>query len=587
VRSSSKEAIFSLSLAAFLFSTAFSGAQLSEEAVVKRVQAHLIIGDLDSAVAEAQAAVQQNGDSKLIAQALIRAYAKKGEAKALQRAWEDFLEKYPEERGNRELLEALAWSSIENGAASSSPMLRITAILGGFFSQDAKGVAILRRGLSDENWFLRAAAIQLAAELHDACLQEEILRLFRSDKVWRVRLEAIKAIGQLRQAAAREELLRLIANEQAHAEEQAAAIQAIVLISEGISPEHLSRLVESKRMGMRLLACEFVAHFAQKDEATLLVPLLVPLVSDPHVKVRAKLYQTLGRLRLTKLAGQPVVDIAAQGVRDPHPYAAISAAWLLSMHAPQQAEAAFDKWLNHSAPHIRRLAAAAVAASGKYGSQLALRHFSQHEDQYVKMNLALGLIGQRICTEAAADCLYHGLSAKNERWVWRENQFFRVLEPARQGDAVADDPQAEDQLTRLELLQLLAMLHYPRAQEALRHFLQERSWEISGLATALLLTEGDEAAIELVKELLNDQDATVRIRAALILALWGKEESVLQFLQAHYTSADRELKAHILEGIGRVGSASSLAFLAERLLQEPYPSLRMTAAAALLECLYH
>jgi HEAT repeat protein len=153
-------------------------------------------------------------------------------------------------------------------------------------------------------------------------------------------------------------------------------------------------------------------------------------------------------------------------------------------------------------------------------------------------------------------------------------------------DEIPNYPEAVNQLTRLEVLEVLAMLHYPQAQEAIKAFLKERRWGVTGMASALLLTEGDETAVDLVKGLLNDPDKEVRLQAALILAVWGREEDVVKQLQDAYVSVDRDLKGQILEGIGRVGSASSLPFLAER-LQDPFPTLRIIAAAATLECLYH
>jgi len=204
------------------------------------------------------------------------------------------------------------------------------------------------------------------------------------------------------------------------------------------------------------------------------------------------------------------------------------------------------------------------------------------------MNLSLGLIGQRIYTDIACSILYDGLMQQKERWMWQSVGSFRVLAPSKvkHDDAIPNYPEAVNQMTRLEVLQVLALLHYPKAQQAIKNFLQERQWEISGLASALLLTEGDDDAVDLVKQLLNENDPKIRVQAALILALWGKEEEVVTLLQQAYLTADRELKGQILEGIGRVGSTSSLQFLAER-LQEPYQTLRIIAAAALLECLYN
>lgn len=172
--------------------------------------------------------------------------------------------------------------------------------------------------------------------------------------------------------------------------------------------------------------------------------------------------------------------------------------------------------------------------------------------------------------------------------MWKEEGIFRYIAQSdlKHSEEIPNYPEAVNQLTRLEVLEILAILQYPHAQQAIKEFLKERRWGLTGMASALLLTEGDEAAVELVRGLLQDPEKEVRIQAALILALWGSEESVLQQLQEAYATADRELKGQILEGIGRIGSESSFPFLAER-LQDPFPTLRIIAAAVTLESLYH
>ena len=153
-------------------------------------------------------------------------------------------------------------------------------------------------------------------------------------------------------------------------------------------------------------------------------------------------------------------------------------------------------------------------------------------------------------------------------------------------DMIPNHPEQINQITRLEVLNILAVMKYPQAQNAVRNFLQQRTWGVTGMAAALLLTEGDESAIALVEDLLKDPDKKVKMQAALILSLWGGGEKAIAVLQQGYDTADREMKERILEGVGRIGASSTIPFLVDK-LREPYQSLRIIAAAALLECLYH
>ena len=554
------------------------------ESLNQRIHSHLIISDYPSAISEAWNGIQQYPDSKLVWIAYLHAVAKMGDEKRMISHWKLFSERFPEERENRELLESFAWAVIEKGSHASSPAIRVTALLGAFFSQDAKGVVILRRGLSDDNSFLRAAAVKLSSHLPDASLQDELLRLLETEKVWKVRMEVIRAIGDLRIGDAKDRLKKMIGQEHCHTEEKAAAVETLVSLCEHIQPHQISQLVDSNRSGMRMLACELVSFFDQKQD----IDRLSPLLHDHHSDVRAKVFQTIGRLRATSIGGTLVEDASEKGAHDPDSTVAITAAWALTINNPEKGMAAFEKFFRLDSRDVRCSAAAALAATGKYGLPLARQMFHKSSDIYVKMNLAIGLIGQRTDVNNACSCLFDGLSEKKEKWAWDEEENFRVLAPSKvkHDDAIPNYPEAVNQLTRLEVLQILAMVKYPFAQQAIKSFLKESQWGISGLASILLLTEGDEEAVDLVQNLLDDNDPKVKVQAALILALWGKGEDVVPLLEETYASADRELREKILEGIGRVGSANSLSFLAEK-LQEPYQTLRITAAAALLECLYH
>jgi HEAT repeat protein len=124
----------------------------------------------------------------------------------------------------------------------------------------------------------------------------------------------------------------------------------------------------------------------------------------------------------------------------------------------------------------------------------------------------------------------------------------------------------------------------PRALGALKAFLQKKSWGISGVAAATLLQEGDESSLEIVRQLIDDSDPNVRLQACLVLAMYGKDESIVRELQIAYASSPHEKKIHILEAIGRVGNTESYPFLVG-VLREPFPILRVAAAAALIQSL--
>ncbi len=169
-----------------------------------------------------------------------------------------------------------------------------------------------------------------------------------------------------------------------------------------------------------------------------------------------------------------------------------------------------------------------------------------------------------------------------------KKSLFSVIQPSevRHDDLIPNLPEAINQATRLELLNILAIMEYPRTAEAIQQFLSEKNWGISGLAAELLLTEGDEKAVDIVTRLLSNPSPKIQLQAALLLALWNQDPRSYEILQERYATADFNTKMQILEAMGRLGEKSTLPFLLQR-LYEPSQTLRVVAAVAILLYIYH
>lgn len=551
---------------------------------VKIINAHLRIRDYVSAQKETINALHLFAHSKLLWNTYIRVLAKSGNEKEMISTWKNYVEVYPEEKSNRELTEILAWGVLEKASISSSPIIRMMALLSAFLSQDAKGIKIMLNCLRDKNSAIRGAAVELSSNVRDDTIKDEIYHLFHNEIVWNVKLETIRAMGCMKMHEVQDELLDRLQSSNTTAEETAVLVEALVNLWDRATREDVQKLAKSNRSGLRLLACQVVAHFEMKD----CIDLIIPLVDDYHVDVRKLAIWVLGNLRITHIDENSIETVMKKRLKDIDPYVAIKAAWVMTLNDADKGQELFKYWLKHEDHNVRIIAAAHLAASGKYGLSLMKKEFNSAKDPYVRMNLALGLLGQRVETQNACTALYDGLQNVKERWAWDESHQVRALVPSklRFTDDLNHSPETMDQTTRLEILNILSIMKFAYAQQAIKFFLQEKTWGITAMAAATLLTEGDEAALDLVKNLMLESDQQVRVQAALILALWGGGSEALETLSQAYVNADREMKERILEGMVRVSSPEAIPFLLER-LEEPNQSLRVMAAAGLILCLYH
>ncbi|MDE3055322.1 MAG: HEAT repeat domain-containing protein [Verrucomicrobiota bacterium] len=560
-------------------------ASVSEGEGVRRVKAHLSIDDSSSAVEEAAHLAESYPDSSDVARSLLQALAAAEKEEELWFAWDHYSFRYPHLIDDRALLEELSWTVLRRGLASKQNSVRLSALIGVYLTQGCRSIPILKKMMSDANAIIRLVAVQMSADYGDAPLKEEIARLLVEEKVWMVRLQAIKSAGALRIKELIPRLQTIVQSDRVTYEEREAAIEALLAIYEKLDLSEWRALARSNRAGMRLLACSIAAHFEMEETRQEIVELL----SDPHPDVRVAALNAFGLFFRHSFSEEESFSLLNKRLEESHPSVSITAAWAAMLINPEKADAPFRRWIQDNYPESRRLAAAALAATGGFGAPLAQELLQETEDSYVRANLALGLIGQRLEVALCCDALYSFMEKERRMWMWDQqgNPLFKVLAPSQVHymDQIPNYPEAIDQMTRLELCSLLAIVEDPRALNALKVFLQQRRWGISGVAAATLLQEGDESSLSLVRELMEESDPNVQLQACLVLAMLGKDPLALPVLQNAYPLANHERKLHILEALGHLGSMSSVPFLLT-VFKEPFPILRIAAAASLIQCVH-
>lgn len=580
------EWIFPLRSAAIIFlrslclCAALHGLEEGEE-VAHRVQTHLLLEDHHSAVLEARRALQEFPDSEAVHLSLLRALCEAGEEVEAWQLWEKGRPHFEKSFLSRPVLETMAWSVLHKGTKSAQLNVRLSALLGSAFTNDAKAIPLLMQELRGSNAFIRSVAAKLCAFYPDAPLQEELVRLLEDEKVWYVRLEVIQTLGSLRARAAAPYLEKMLVRPKLVAEEKQMVLVALLEIYDAIGRKDIAQLLQSDRAGLRELGCQILARGHCKEAIDLLLPRLRDTCSD--VRLAA-----LNALVLLRVSALPEVLPLLQ---DPFPPVAITAAWAALIFEAPEGKEKLRVWLHQEISQWRRLASAAIASSGQYGISLALDEMKKADDPFVRVNLALGLIGQRKAVEKSCAEIEQALNRKQDvLWMWESdyNPLFSSLAPSRlrHVEQVPHYPVVVDQMVHLDLLSMLSVVHYPQATRAVRNFLQTESFGITGAAVVTLLQEGDEEDLSAVEQLLTDSDEKIRVQAALILALFRGDPRAVQILQEAFPKASREMQVHILEAIARVGDPQSIPFLLQ-ILKEPFQILRVVAASALIQCLYH
>ena len=565
----------------FLFFLSFSFLFGNEGDSAQKIRYHFIVGDYASAENACKEAIMVDPDSKALKNLFVSSLIENGkEEDALQ-----LLKELPHDEFREALLESLCWKIIKQSDALSQPEVKIASLYSASRTQDARAAEMVKIELKSSNALVRATAAKIASEYRDAAIIQALVDQIEKEEVWYVRLEMIRALGRTGGGNAEHLLNKLLSSKRITLEEKGSLIGSLATLQESINVEHFRELIESNRASLRHFACQIALHLDLRERATLLFPLL----KDPSPEVRMAAltalyllgFQTLDSLRMEKLT---------EMMEDSSPSIAITAAWAFSSLAPERSKELLLKWIFSSDQASRRLAAQALGRLGRRGKELSEMVMRVTTDPFVQANIALGAIGQGGSYELESERLYHFLTLKEEKLRWDETQspLFQLIAPATSSvrSDIMRNSGMEDCEVRLEILAILTTLNHPKAESGIRSFLKHHRLGIPFLASNILLREGGEKAQGILTSLLQDEHPLIRIQAALALALNGQDPQAFKILEEEYPRANRELKVHILGAMGYVGGRASIPFLTQQ-LEEPHQILKMVAASALIQCLYH
>ncbi|QVL56664.1 MAG: HEAT repeat domain-containing protein [Simkaniaceae bacterium] len=553
----------------------------SEHEAIKRIYSHLLIHDYHSAQRECEESLELYPESEGLKKVYIKALAENGKDTEAIHYSKGLGEKEPDS----DLIETLAWGVIGSSENSSQFIVSVASLMSAYYTDDVRATEMLLRELSSSNAILRSMAVKLSPRYRDGRLIDALKRLLVTEKIWFVRLEVIQALGAMEVKEVKEPLKRIITHSRTTAEEKGAAIASLVNIYDNIGETELKKLTESKRAGLRHLSCQIASHLDLKEKA----PLIEKLLDDPSSDVRIAALNTLNFLGLKALKPEvlsKIIDLT----EDPNPPVSLTAAWIVSRYAPETALQVARRWIYSTDESSRRLGAFVLGRMGATGKHLVHEVLKITPDPFVKANVALGGIGQGGNHQHLADILYTFLMLRKGKVMWdsSQNPLFEILAPSRicHIPQVPQYPTMVDHLTRLEILGMLAALKHPHAEEAVKSFLTQDVFGVTYAASTTLLEEGGEGAFDILRDLLKEEDDTIRMQAALVLALSGGETEAIEILQNAYYLVDREMKINILGALGHIGDKTSIPFLL-KLLEEPYQTLKVMAASALIQCVYH
>lgn len=556
-----------------------------EESPAKRIKDHLLLKDYTSAYEEISQYLSKNPDSEEFQALKVRVLSESGRDLDAFRDYKKIACSSEEIEKDLNLLEIISWSILEKAEFSNQQVVNISSMIGASLTHDVRAVNILLHNLASTNSYVRMIAVRLSTQFGDKRLIDMIQQMLHKESVWYVRLEIIKALARFQIQEIGPLLKEIVSSERSSIEERSIAAEALLNLHESLEQEEISHLCKSKRAGLRYLALEIISYLNLKGYSNEVLKLLL----DPNADVRMMALNTLmttGIKDQKEEILQKVTDLS----EDHHPYVAMTACGLLMYYQPTLAKSKLTDWVFHESADYRRFAASVISQSGGEGERLGKLLIETSSDPFVRINLAIGLLGHSQDKLGYCRHIASFLSTYKQKIMLdpSRNPYYKVIAPSyvRHTPEVIQYPVLVDQHTRLNLMNQLATLGFPNAADLIKSYLKSESLGMTFAASTVLLEEGSEESLDIIKQLLDDPDEKVQVQAALVLALFGSDETALTILQTAYPKMDRDFKMHILDALGHIGSRKAIPFLVN-LLDDPFNVMRIIAASAIIRCIYH
>jgi len=556
----------------------------SESEFTKKITSSLLIQDYQGAITTCETARAVFPKSEELTALLIRILSENGQAQKALKVFKDTLQD-KELKETFSIVESIAWGILAHDREQTE-ISKLTSMIGAHSTHDVKAVDLILGAMRSSNALLRSFGLKFSAGYNDRILQKEILRLLKEEKNYFVKTQLIETVGAMRLEEGRPYLKKVIESQSTTHEETALAIQSLVAITDDIKDDDLNLLLSHKRSGVRQLGVALIDHFAKEKQFYRLIPLL----KDSSSEVRMHVMATLGTQNIDPKIYAKIEKDIVELTKGTNADLAIMASWLALKFNQEIGRRELRRWILFLEKKSASRAATLAGAGGVATSVMIQEVFEDVSDPFVKANLAIAMIKQKTDVNKAIEYLHRFLIENKENLMWEKRTYpmFTTLVPsqARYVSNMPRYPELVDQITRLNLINMLTIVGDVNTKELIKEFLKGQIWGITSTAAVMLIEEGDLNAFEVVRELLDDEDEKIKLQAALALAFYGKDPCACEILEKAYFKVDWEYKINILEALGFIGSKSSISFLLN-VMQEPFGLLRTIAASSTIQCLYH
>lgn len=541
-----------------------------------RLHCLLVLGCDDAAIHESSRLLRSGNFSVSEACLILQSLSKSRRYDDWFKAYQCCIEKYPQLTYDRDVLEHLGRSILEDGSYHSSAMVRAMSLSVAGFVRDARLLSVCHRGFVDDSILVRTLALQLATMYGDEESKHLVVQTIRDDPSSSVRKTAYQAAVALRLFDAVPQLLCRFEDQNLDAEEREDALQAWITLTRQTASRPSEKELSCTRHGAAL-RCEMMVQGLLPWDGTVLLGFLSS--HDTHIiksALQGLLFCEVGSLP----EGEAIIALVQALSKHTLPEVKFKAATVLHVLGERSGTDMLHDGLRSSSDHLHQIIAENLVDLGLLAVPWAQQYIGIISSEQAKFDMAILLLLGRESIEEAGDVVSRHLSQPYFSYGIRKflmsSSWDATYESLRPVTGVFMHKEIVHQLIRL-----LIQSGYSKACAVLEQVVADRLDQDRYMFFYDLWEEGKSTSyLSQAKSTMLD-----RLVCSLIHLATHSDSDSLEEVMRLYPECSWTDRVHILEALACYGHPGLMPFILKCCCCENLATLRVAAAGAVFALL--
>jgi HEAT repeat protein len=483
----------------------------------------------------------------------------------------------------KKCLEVLALSVFKTHFHSTQEPIKLASLASISLESDARVLDLILEAFESPSMKVKMMALRGLSGFADEKVKKVLLQTFKHSPHPAMSSSIAKIFASWQDKRILPLLFEKLNEDGLSLDEKLNYMVVIKELSRNIDLKQLKGLCKSKQASERLLATYLLSSKEVKDP----VVFIKKLLNDSHLWVKQSALMTVIKRKIH----DPAIDALIDSWKDDKSFELKKAYyyWGLIHHRNDVIEAFKQDFIQGSLEQ-KKILASILYSSGSEHEDLIEELLVDSIDPYIRMQLGLYLLSSDK-SDVGVDFVCQALEDSKNKKIFAISEpilpFFSIQDENCSNVSInAGQRRSMDKHMRLKIFHLLAIKKMPQAKNVLKELLKSDLFEVSLDAMVHFWENFGYQDSEYLKNILNDHDPELRLKAALVLSYLDYDKDIRKYLIDNYHKQTYSMQIQILFALSKYSEEDVFDFYIKQ-IRSKYPLIQAVGAGCLFTSLYN